>query len=60
LLVSSNEEELHPIISLVAIIGAIIVYGIPGLLLGPILTQVAFRIIPLLMPKTKLEAAQTK
>lgn len=41
-------DELHPIISLLAIIGAIIVYGIPGLLLGPILTRLTFQIIPIL------------
>ena len=51
ILLKGSGDELHPIISLLAIIGAIIVYGIPGLLLGPILTQLAFQIIPILFDR---------
>lgn len=43
---SANESPVHPILALLAIIGAVIVYGIPGLLLGPILMELAVRIIP--------------
>lgn len=45
---SSSEESLNPIVSLLAIIGAVIVYGIPGLLLGPVLTELTICIIPIL------------
>jgi predicted PurR-regulated permease PerM len=44
----SGDEELNPVIALIAIIGAVIVYGLPGLLLGPILTTLAFKIVPIL------------
>jgi predicted PurR-regulated permease PerM len=50
LIVNSSSEDLHPLVSLIALIGAILVYGIPGILLGPILTQLAFKIIPILFP----------
>ncbi len=45
---SSSEESLNPVISLLAIIGAVIVYGLPGLLLGPILTELTLKIVPIL------------
>lgn len=48
-LVSSSEDELNPVIALLAVIGAIIYYGIPGLLLGPILIQLAIKIVPILL-----------
>ncbi len=55
---SSSEENLNPIISLVAIIGAIIVYGLPGLLLGPILMELALKIVPILYGDKKTEPAE--
>lgn len=57
-LVSSAEEEINPIISLLSIVGAVIVYGIPGLLLGPILLQLTFKIFPLLFNKKSDAPAQ--
>lgn len=48
---SANESPVHPVVSLLAIIGAVIVYGIPGLLLGPILMELAVRIIPVFFYK---------
>jgi predicted PurR-regulated permease PerM len=45
---SSSEESLNPVISLLAIIGAVIVYGLPGILLGPILTELTLKIVPIL------------
>ncbi len=47
----SNEENLNPVISLLGIIGAIIVFGLPGLLLGPLILQVSTKLIPLLSKK---------
>lgn len=47
-LISSGEEELHPIVSLLAIIGALILFGMPGLFLGPVIASVAVKIIPAL------------
>jgi predicted PurR-regulated permease PerM len=48
LILNTASEDLHPIVSLLALVGAILVYGPPGLLLGPILTQLAFNILPIL------------
>lgn len=45
-LISSGEEDLHPVVSLLAIIGALIVFGMPGLFLGPVIASVAIKIIP--------------
>jgi predicted PurR-regulated permease PerM len=57
MMVSAQDEDIHPVISLVAVIGAVMIYGFPGLLLGPVLTQLSFRIIPILFidPKFKEE-----
>lgn len=48
LLTSSN--KIHPIVSLLALIGGILVYGAPGILIGPILTQLVFYMGPILFP----------
>lgn len=54
---SASEESLNPVISLLAIIGAVLVYGLPGLLLGPILTELAMKIIPILFYEEEVESA---
>lgn len=46
LVFSGNEEGVHAFVALLGIIGAIIVFGLPGLLLGPILLQVGVELIP--------------
>jgi predicted PurR-regulated permease PerM len=53
---SGDDAELNPVMSLLAIIGAVLVYGLPGLILGPVLTRLAFQIIPILI---KADAADT-
>ena len=45
---SSTEDSLHPLVSLLGIIGAIIVFGLPGLLLGPLLSQITVHLVPLI------------
>lgn len=40
----SAEEEIHPLISLLTLIGALSMFGITGLFLGPILAELAFSI----------------
>lgn len=45
---SSMETDIHPVVSLLAIVGAVIAYGIPGLFLGPILMELTLRIVPVL------------
>lgn len=47
-LLNSNTEDLHPVVSLLALIGSVLIYGPIGILLGPILTSLAFSILPIL------------
>lgn len=54
-LVSSSEGDIHPLVALVAIIGAIIIFGFPGLLLGPVILGVAIKMIPVLFTDPQLE-----
>ncbi len=54
---SSESENLHPLISLFGIIGAILVFGISGLILGPFIMQVTLQLAPYLVKK--LEAPLT-
>ena len=44
----SGDDDVHPVIALVTIIGAIIVYGMPGLILGPIVTRLLIQGLPIL------------
>lgn len=55
-LVSSGEEDLHPVVSLLAIIGALIIFGMPGLFLGPVIASVAVKIIPILYGPPTVDA----
>ncbi len=62
-LVSNAEEDLHPVVSLLAILGALIVFGMPGLFLGPVIASVAVKIIPTLYghsTATAKDLAQTE
>jgi predicted PurR-regulated permease PerM len=60
----SAEVKIHPIISILAFVGAVLVYGIPGLLIGPVLTQLAVALVPVLfqnvgmMPKVEPEKSK--
>lgn len=51
-LISSYDEGLHPLVSLMALIGALVVFGMPGLFLGPVIASVAVRIYPVLYPRS--------
>lgn len=44
----SSDQDLHPVLALLAIIGAVIVFGMPGLFLGPVIASVAIKIVPTL------------
>lgn len=48
LILSSGEESLPPILSLITLIGAIMVYGAIGILIGPIITQLAINILQIM------------
>ncbi len=53
IIVNGADDDLHPVMSLLAVIGAVLVYGMPGLILGPVLTQLTFKIIPILFQETE-------
>lgn len=54
---ASDSENMHPLVSLFGIIGAIIVFGISGLVLGPFIMQITMQLTPYLIKK--LEAPLT-
>lgn len=43
-LISSGEVELHPIVGLFTVVGAVMAFGMPGLFLGPVITAGALQI----------------
>jgi predicted PurR-regulated permease PerM len=49
-LISSGEADLHPAISLLALIGALAIFGMPGIFLGPVIATMAFAVIPIFYP----------
>lgn len=49
-LISSNESDLHPVVSLLALIGALMIFGMPGIFLGPVIASTAIRIVPIFYP----------
>lgn len=44
-LVLRGREEMHPLVSLVAIIGGLALFGVPGAFLGPLLASLAISIL---------------
>lgn len=50
-IISGDSEKLHPLVSLFGIVGAIIVFGLPGLLLGPLVLQIGVELGPWLLQK---------
>ena len=55
LVVNSNEET-PPIVALLSLIGAIMVFGAAGILIGPVLTDLAFKVIPIFFPHKEAQA----
>lgn len=47
------KDKLHPFWSLLAIIGGIIVFGLPGLFLGPVVVSATMQILPMLLKEEK-------
>ena len=60
LILSSGEESLPPILSLITLIGAILVYGAIGILIGPIVTQLAIHILNILGATTEIAPPDEK
>lgn len=63
---SAQEESTHPFVSFLTIMGGVIIFGIPGLFLGPIIAELAFKIgetlstDPATYKKLLLESADDK
>ena len=55
ILVSSSENDIHPLVALVGIIGAILVFGFPGLILGPVILGIAVKVIPVLFQNSEFD-----
>lgn len=41
---SAQEESTHPFVAFLTIMGGVLIFGIPGLFLGPIIAELAFKI----------------
>ena len=59
-LTTSSEDDISPIVSLLAIVGAVLLFGFPGIFLGPVLTRLAFKIIPILFSGAEGKASGHK
>lgn len=55
MIIGRNENGLHPIIALLSIFGGITMFGLPGLFLGPVIVDTAYRIIPTLAGNINFE-----
>lgn len=51
LLATKDEGDISPAVSLLAVIGAVIVFGFTGIFLGPVITRLTYKIIPILFRK---------
>jgi predicted PurR-regulated permease PerM len=50
LLINSSNEDLHPVIGLLSLIGAIYIFGAPGIIIGPVVTELAFNVGDIFFP----------
>jgi len=55
MIIGRRENDLHPIIALLSIFGGITMFGLPGLFLGPVIVDTAYRIIPVLASNINFE-----
>lgn len=55
MIIGRNENDLHPIIALLSIFGGITMFGLPGLFLGPVIVDTAYRVIPMLASNINFE-----
>lgn len=60
MIIGRSENDLHPIIALLSIFGGITMFGLPGLFLGPVIVDTAYRVIPLLASNISFEEQITE
>ena len=58
-LISSNDGDLHPVVSLLALIGGLVIFGMPGVFLGPVVASAAMQIVPIFYPRANVPATPT-
>ena len=46
---SKGNVETNPIIGLIAIIGGVTMFGLPGLFIGPLVVSVFFGVLPIIL-----------
>lgn len=51
--IGNTNDDIHPIVTLLAIFGGITVFGLPGLFLGPVIISTAYKIIPLFLERIR-------
>lgn len=52
---SADEDDTHPLIAILVFVGAVLVYGFVGLLLGPVLLSMFRKLVPVLLEKEELD-----
>jgi predicted PurR-regulated permease PerM len=55
MIIGRTENDIHPILALLSIFGGITMFGLPGLFLGPVIVDTAYRIIPTLAANINFE-----
>ena len=58
-LASMGDAEVHPFIGLLAVIGGVIMFGLPGLFIGPLLASLALGAVPIIVDEFFQEEANT-
>lgn len=48
-LLKMNKDDLHPFVELLAVVGGVIVLGLPGLFLGPVIISATTQLMPVLL-----------
>jgi predicted PurR-regulated permease PerM len=54
-LISSKDDDLHPVVSLLALIGALEIFGPSGIFLGPVIASTALKVVPIFYPPKPLK-----
>ena len=49
-IINSANDHLHPVIGLLSLIGAITVFGAPGIIIGPVITELTFNVGEIFFP----------
>lgn len=59
-LISSGEDDLHPAVGLLALLGALMIFGMPGLFLGPVIAIIAINVLDIFYPESSPTSGSVK